>query len=450
MIPYKCFRHYCEIPNISLSSADKTTTLKRLKTDEYEFIFKRNPLKNEVIDNKILSHINAVYNLMEVDKLAKDNLLNILFLTHPFEKLKLKSKSTLIKPNIKLTNGYFKMQEFLVNFNSHLKELVKNNSITKETADVKINITNNATRKKVVQKGGTQERELKHFDIASAPGMFLVACDDWCRKNNIKYNWHACSISKDNSPSALGDFYDIYKNNISRYNSCDITDSITVNRILENHLGKYNLVTGDVGVAVDMLSNELKELSHLDVDYSQMILAIHLCAPNGITYLKTFTYTTWGMIYSVCVMRQYFDKVVIVKPYSSRNINFESYIIGIGRNSKKCTESLTLNDIPSISRFKQEDVLKIIRSIYEYESTRYDIAYDLVYNIVTELHKKPFIITNNKAKTIDPLYFSKVCIKYRPFYREYVKIVAKMFSNEVATKVKKGRTKPISVNVKKK
>ena len=51
------------------------------------------------------------------------------------------------------------------------------------------------------------------YDVAGAPGMFVLAADFFFRKRNIDLDWHACSLINTEENHALEDNYNLFKDN---------------------------------------------------------------------------------------------------------------------------------------------------------------------------------------------------------------------------------------------
>jgi hypothetical protein len=165
--------------------------------------------------------------------------------------------------------------------------------------------------------------ELSMFDIAGAPGMFIFGTE--YALPDVKLDWKACSLG---SGSGLKGEYDLYKNNRERYQDCDVTKEEDVRNCLNwAGKGRFRLVTGDIGMYHDDDFSKLQEEKQMDVQWGQMVLAINLVEEGGICFLKMYTYAFRESVLIVDILSTFFEKLEIVKPYASRIVNDESYII---------------------------------------------------------------------------------------------------------------------------
>lgn len=157
--------------------------------------------------------------------------------------------------------------------------------------------------------------KIKHFDIACAPGSFILAMKEICKHKNIEYEYKACTLEHGLSlhPSLHGNqnifFFDI----LETFAQTDL-------------FHKFNLVTGDVGVQFQY--NILEEEQLLALEESQMELSLKLCAEGANVILKMFTYTNEKTIKLVDKFSQHFSKSYVFKPISSRVLNNETYLVG--------------------------------------------------------------------------------------------------------------------------
>ena len=236
-------------------------------------------------------------------KLRQEFNSKIVPLLHPFTNMKVQINSALVG-NVKVTNAFIKCCEFIHKFKVKYESL---------------------------------------YDIASAPGMFIIAAQHMSKK---PIKWHACSLF-DAKNKYLGDTYHLFKKypenvidlNLLDYNACD--------NVIKNE-ERYDLVTGDVGYVHGY--NTLQETSHINLQYSQARLATNLVKEGGNVFLKMYSCISNNNIWLLNNLYSLFDDLYIWKPYSSRITNDETYIVGLHRNAKTCDLPITpptINEVPN-------------------------------------------------------------------------------------------------------
>lgn len=199
-----------------------------------------------------------------------------------------------------------------------------------------------------------------HMDIAGAPGMFTLAVRDYFKK---ELTWFASSLE---DKDALTDTYGIYKSNPKLFYPADLTKQKDVDGLVKFVDQKFDLVTGDVGCEHDYDKYDLQEYSSLDVQWGQTAAALRLVKEGGNVVLKVFTLITKQSAYMLDVLASQFKEVYIVKPYTSRITNKESYIVGLGYNGNLVLPSLRSD--PPIQHIYQNYMeladYEVIRSLH--------------------------------------------------------------------------------------
>jgi hypothetical protein len=240
------------------------------------------------------------------------------------------------------------------------------------------------------------------LDIAGAPGMFVIAADNYLRKNydGKELDWYSCSLS---GGSALEDKYGLYKNNPERYMDCDVTNEDDLKKCIEK-FPKCMLVTGDIGMFHDDDFNKLQEESHFDVQYGQMVLALNMVERGGNCFLKMYTYVYNETLLILDILCQYFKKIEVVKPLTSRIINDESYIICHERNDKTINIPLTRH----YAEWESDNAINIT----EFDVNRNKDKMDAITMITDILHKEPTIMFKGLMQKVN--------------YKEYFKRLANL------------------------
>ena len=153
---------------------------------------------------------------------------------------------------------------------------------------------------------------IKHFDIAAAPGYFIKAMQDYCSKQSIPYEYKACSLKDGLKPLKDVEMFEF---------------NVLHDEMPEEYIGKFNLVTGDIGQEHDH-ADAMETLCH-DLDVKQLYHALKLLSPGGNCILKMFTYTKPETCQIVDEFSRNFTHAFVIKPLSSRLLNDETYLIGI-------------------------------------------------------------------------------------------------------------------------
>lgn len=297
---------------------------------------------------------------------------------HPFDHIAAHIRTPLIPdcPPLKITNAFMKMYEFLMFI------------------------------EKYIPTNGTW----RMFDVAGAPGMFVIATIYYLKRNGhklVELDWETCSLI--DSQTALSDYYRLYEHNPARFIPCDVTKPDDIKKCIAT--GKYDLVTGDIGMYHDNDFSQLQEESHLDVQYGQAILALNLTQKNSIMFLKMYTYATEESRYLVDLLSGYFEQTYICKPFTSRVVNDESYIICINRNDRDCS-SISLTR-PCFTSYESPN-----STLYNtFDTNRSDYKLQMVSLIYRILSKRPnttfkFLLQNHSYK----LYYEQFRRLFDLFY----------------------------------
>ena len=258
---------------------------------------------NEPIEHQYKNFEEVKAEILKLDDLylnneyVKTNFKKLIALIHPFETIKCRIYIHSLKKTAYITNAFMKMTEFL-----HVLP---------------------------------QDKNFNMFDIASAPGMFIIAVQHYYKR---KIDWEACSYIPEGKSSYLQDTYGLFENSPKKFHNVNLCVEEDIKKVIDRKK-QYYLVTGDVGVGSE--GNRLIENNHWDVQYGQAVMAINLCRTNGYVFLKMFTCITDESIYLLETIKKYFKELLICKPHTSRLTNTETYIVGIKRNTKKCIEPLT-------------------------------------------------------------------------------------------------------------
>lgn len=339
--------------------------------------------QSHIYDNVLYDKYMLLSKMYDDDNFLIEHSKEITNITHPFEIIRTKIKSTFVNKEMKITNAFMKMYEMLYFLTFELKCLEINNTLTM-------------------------------YDIAGAPGMFVFATEKFLSKyfKNTNLDWYSCSLfslNSENDSNTLCDTYGLYQNNNERYQQCDVLKVSDLQNII-NKQQKYYLVTGDIGIYHEDDWNKLQEETHLDLQYGQMILGLNIVQENGILILKMYSFATYESIYLLDLLTNFFETVYITKPYTSRLLNSESYIICIKRNSLSCSNI-------SLQRPKIKIPYKSINIplIKTFEYNRLDIKFQMISFAKRILEKYPKL---NMKKLINNYLYKQFFSELSSIYKE--------------------------------
>ena len=295
----------------------------------------------ECYDKTLYSKYMLLTNLYRNNKTFRYNYRKIINIVHPFERITKMITSKWI-PNcqpIKATNAYMKLYECMLYLDKEFNYFSKFTNV--------VNL----------------------FDIAGAPGMFVLAMEQYLNKYypSIKLNWSTCSLE---GGTALKDYYNLYKSNLERYTPCDVMNTKDLQHVISKQASKgvkYDMVLGDIGIFHENDYDHLQEENQLDIEWGQMILGLNLVNKGGMMLLKMYSLTSWQTILLVDILAYHFESVYLIKPFTSRIFNAESYILCMNKNDAN-PSSLPLSR-PSISHYPSVN----ISLISSFECARNDI-----------------------------------------------------------------------------
>jgi cap1 methyltransferase len=178
----------------------------------------------------------------------------------------------------------------------------------------------------------------------------------------------------------------------------DITDFNVVVSLANAVKVRFNdigatLYTSDVGVEVKDY-NKQEEITAV-LNYGQIISGILSLAPGGNLVTKQYTFVTPFSRSVIALVSYFFDKTFIVKPFTSRPLNSEVYLVGIGfqgidaktsdillqyLNTYSASKSTVLSPIIDMSEV-DDSILRAARQIHE----RQQVAF---INEAIELYKQ--------------------------------------------------------------
>lgn len=178
-----------------------------------------------------------------------------------------------------------------------------------------------------------------HFDNAALPGSFILATRAYISNNlkNSEHVWKASSLMGDGVGDHLEDTYGLYAQNpdnwmMNSVNNGDITSIENIQDItnrLNDSKFDVDLYTSDVGFDVSYNYNG-QEIEHYYVNVGQILLCIKILARGGSCIIKHFTCFKECTVSYLAPFMKLFNKFTICKPLTSKRLNSEIYLVGIG------------------------------------------------------------------------------------------------------------------------
>ena len=160
-----------------------------------------------------------------------------------------------------------------------------------------------------------------------APGMFILAFGDYCRRHNLSYRWSATTLHLD---IGLPDDYGIIKRNKHKWKFYDIRDLTYLREIYGTN---FNVYTADVGLPDPTFGNKEDQLKELQLH--AYIKGIACLSINGILITKMFA-PCLSPICQFIFRHAYksFREVLVIKP-SLNPSSHEFYLCCIGMKYKE-------------------------------------------------------------------------------------------------------------------
>lgn len=259
--------------------------------------------------------------------------------------------------------------------------------------------------------------------LCEGPGGFAEALIKY--RNNPNDEYHGISLKSNNDrnipdwkvPKCANMINICYgaDNTGNLYKMANIT-------YLVNSIGKQtvDLITADGGFDFSSDFNHQEEMS-MQLIYCEILAALLLQKDGGSFILKIYDMFTANSLKTVQILKNFYEKIYIVKPLSSRPANSEKYLVCVGfkrkPNSKDffkiffelVTKTSNQIDIPYDNKILQHiisyNTYYTIRQIFHIQKT---IDYINIFqnNITSSKHVLNAIQEENKKKSY------KWCLKY--------------------------------------
>jgi hypothetical protein len=178
-----------------------------------------------------------------------------------------------------------------------------------------------------------------HFDNAAFPGSFIISTHHLVKTQyswHLKYKWYGSSLLDANKQNAnpLEDKYKLYSNYkknwlMNENNNGDVLSSRNQLDFYKQLGNKVDLYTSDLGFDVSSDYNN-QELLQAPANIGQILTGLLTLRIGGCFITKQYTIFEPLTISVMYLVASFFDEFYICKPYSSREANSETYLIGKG------------------------------------------------------------------------------------------------------------------------
>lgn len=179
-----------------------------------------------------------------------------------------------------------------------------------------------------------------HFDNAAFPGAFIISTHHLIKTQYYKlpkftnYTWYGSSLLSPNEQATepLEDKYHLYKNYpdnwlMNKNNNGDVLDMKNQLDFCKRLGGKIDLYTSDLGFDFSSDYNK-QEILHLPANIGQILSGLLTLKKGGMFFTKQYSIfesTTLSLMYATA---SFFEEFYICKPYTSREANSETYLVG--------------------------------------------------------------------------------------------------------------------------
>ena len=206
---------------------------------------------------------------------------------------------------------------------------------------------------------------IQTFHLAEGPGGFLEATQ-YLRKNN-RDKYHGMTLIQKNncvpgwkkSKHILNKFPNIIiENGVD--NTGDLYNEDNFKYCCQKYNNNFEIITGDGGIDFsDNYNNQ--EIMATRLILTQIFYGLAMQKQNGTFILKVFDLFYKASVDAIYLLSLYYEKIYIVKPYTSRYANSEKYIVCIGFK-KPITQKI---------KYKFWSILKILKKV---DFNKYNIS----------------------------------------------------------------------------
>ena len=237
---------------------------------------------------------------------------------------------------------------------------------------------------------------VKHFDICSMPGAFILAINHFIKteRRGTKYNWYGQSFITSGKKKYFGDKFGLYKRNNNRILigvGGDITnpDNIEYYRYFFRNK-KRNLITSDCGLGGTETENYTRENQMIKIFLGQFICGICVLERGGNFLMKFYDFFSTFYLSFVHLMSYFFKEVKLIKPESSRQPRGHEIYLGCFSFRDNLTEEYK-NQMISIMKninIKKDIRYSMIGSFDEKENLSLQKGLSYYYSDMLERDKK--------------------------------------------------------------
>jgi 23S rRNA U2552 (ribose-2'-O)-methylase RlmE/FtsJ len=173
---------------------------------------------------------------------------------------------------------------------------------------------------------------MKSFHLAEGPGGFIEATT--YLRNNKDDNYHGMTLLEDKNINIPGwnkaDFLLQKYPNIKLVSGVDkkgdLYNEKNLKYIIENHSNSMDIVTADGGFDFSTDFNKQEQVAFRLI-FTQVLYALVMQKKGGHFVLKIFDIFEDGTIDILYLLSTFYEKVILMKPYTSRYANSEKYVI---------------------------------------------------------------------------------------------------------------------------
>lgn len=176
------------------------------------------------------------------------------------------------------------------------------------------------------------DSRLKSFHLAEGPGGFIEATTYLRNNSNDKY--YGMTLIEDKNINVPGwnkvDFLLKKYPNIELEKGADKTGDLykeeNLKYIIQKHAHSMDIITADGGFDFSADFNKQEQLAFRLI-FTQVIYALVMQKKNGHFVLKIFDIFEDCTIDILYLLSSFYEKVIIMKPYTSRYANSEKYVV---------------------------------------------------------------------------------------------------------------------------
>ena len=274
---------------------------------------------------------------------------------------------------------------------------------------------------------------IKSFHLAEGPGGFIEALS-WLR-NNDKDIYYGMTLINDNDVNIPGwkkSQYFLNKNSNVKIEyginkNGDLSDVDNLNFCYRKYNNSIDIITGDGGFDFSVDFNK-QEITSTKLILYQICFAIAMQKENGIFILKFFDLFTNASVDLLYFLSLCYEKIYIVKPFTSRYANSEKYIV-CKKFKLKNREKIVNKLIENYENINEDNFIKkilnldipyfFINKLEEYNAI---IGQQQIENIISTIN----LINNNSSKDekLENIKINNIqkciqwCIKYKIPYNK--------------------------------